>query len=686
MSSRAAILSACRGYRSEDCPNGIEIDQAQYLSSLVGQQRGFTYTIKDMVEGNPEKNLKPNKVFLNAVNQYPGLLDIIKKLEGTISNRSIHASGIVFNEPGQEYNRGAVMTAPDGTIITQWSLHDEESAGFVKIDALVTDIMEKITQCLFILQEHNEIDKGLSLKELYNKYLHPDVLPINDSKIWDAIDKLEVLNLFQFATQVGGQAVEKLKPRSVQELAAINALIRLMAQEKGAETPVDRYYRIKQHPEQWDEEMTNAGLTKEEQDIIKEYCSYSYGTLPLQDDLMLMMMDKRLFGFDLKTTNDARKTIGKKLMNKIPDLHQKILDKAKSPALGRYVWDVLFNEQMGYAFNKEHTYSYSLIAVQCAYLATYFNPIYWNTACLRVDAGLEESDSTNYNKIAKAVGDILKHGIKISLIDINKSGYMFEPDEEHNAIRYGLKAVTGVGGEIIEEIIKNRPYDDIYHFMEKVKCNKTVMVALIKSGAFDEMDERSNIMKEYLSLTSNPKKRITMQNFNMLNEKGLLPQELNFQKRLFVFNKALKKNCKSGSDFIIKDNYYDFYEEFFDTDILRPRGDCLLISAAEWKEQYDRGMAPAKKWITANKEILLKQLNDTLFQEEWDKYATGNYSSWEMESLGFYYHDHELKNVNDSDYGIVEFDDLSETPLLIIRLQRITDRFQSLKHIVCAVQ
>ena len=141
MSSRAAILSACRGYRSEDCPNGIEIDQAQYLSSLVGQQRGFTYTIKDMVEGNPEKNLKPNRVFLNAVNQYPGLLDIIKKLEGTISNRSIHASGIVFNEPGQEYNRGAVMTAPDGTIITQWSLHDEESAGFVKIDAVVTDIM-----------------------------------------------------------------------------------------------------------------------------------------------------------------------------------------------------------------------------------------------------------------------------------------------------------------------------------------------------------------------------------------------------------------------------------------------------------------------------------------------------------------------------------------------------------------
>ena len=35
-----------------------------------------------------------------------------------------------------------------------------------------------------------------------------------------------------------------------------------------------------------------------------------------------------------------------------------------------------------------------------------------------------------------------------------------------------------------------------------------------------------------------------------------------------------------------------------------------------------------------------------------------------MESLGFYYRDHELKNVNDSDYGIVEFDDLSEIPIV----------------------
>lgn len=37
----------------------------------------------------------------------------------------------------------------------------------------------------------------------------------------------------------------------------------------------------------------------------------------------------------------------KKLMDKIPEVHQQILDKAKSPALGKYIWEVLFSEQLG---------------------------------------------------------------------------------------------------------------------------------------------------------------------------------------------------------------------------------------------------------------------------------------------------------------------------------------------------
>ena len=107
---------------------------------------------------------------------------------------------------------------------------------------------------------------------------------------------------------------------------------------------------------------------------------------------------------------------------------------------------------MGYSFSLIHSLAYSYIGLQTVYLATYFPSIYWNCACLRIDAGIEENAGTNYGKIAKAIGNMQNHGIKVMPIDINKSGYAFEPDEENNAILYGFKALNGVNGDSISEI------------------------------------------------------------------------------------------------------------------------------------------------------------------------------------------------------------------------------------------
>lgn len=328
--------------------------------------------------------------------------------------------------------------------------------------------------------------------------------------------------------------------------------------------------------------MDDWGFSKEEQQVLKKYMGADYGAPSSQEVLMTILMDEDTCHFTLAESNTARKIIAKKKMDEIPALKEKIISQASSSKMGEYIWEYVIMPQASYSFSRIHGYSYSLIACQAAYLATYFPSIYWNTAYLRVISGLETEASSNYNKIARGVGDILNHGIKISLIDINKSGYMFEPDEENNSIRYGLKALNGVGGEIIKQIIDNRPYEDMYEFMEKVKCNKTVILSLIKAGAFDNFDDRESVMKEYIEIVSEPKKRITMQNFNMLNEHNLLPQELDFQKRLFIFNKALKKNCKMKDGYLFfENNYYEFYEQFFDVDLLFPKEDKLVMHESD---------------------------------------------------------------------------------------------------------
>ena len=60
--------------------------------------------------------------------------------------------------------------------------------------------------------------------------------------------------------------------------------------------------------------------------------------------------------------------------------------------------------------------AYSFIGLQTVYLATQFNPVYWNTAYLIVNSGSLEDDEeigteekqagTDYGKVAKALGTI----------------------------------------------------------------------------------------------------------------------------------------------------------------------------------------------------------------------------------------------------------------------------------------
>ena len=669
-STRSAIATACRGYRSKEYPNGIDNDIAQYMTSLAPSERGFVWPIHDLVHGNEETGRKPVKNFVNEVNKYPGLLNIIENIEGLINHRGIHASGVNFydNDP---YKTACFMKATSGAIVTQYSLHDAEYVGDVKYDFLVTEIQDVIVQCIQMLQEHEEIEPELSLREVYDKYIHPDVLPIEDNKMWEELAGGNVLKLFQFDSQVGSQTVKTLKPKTPKEMANSNSCMRLMASEKGGETPTERYKRMMDNMNLWYEELKRWHISQYDTHVLEKYYLSTYATPAQQEDMMMILMDDEICGFTLKEANDARKICAKKQMNRIEELHQKVMERAKSENLGAYIWETAIKPQMGYSFSLIHSLAYSFVGLQTIYLATYFNPVYWNTACLRVDSGLEEEASTNYGKIAKAVGNIINRGIDVSLIDINRSGYMFEPDVVTDTILYGMKALNGVGGEIIQQIIENRPYIGLSDFQQKVKCNKTVMISLIKSGAFDSFGAREDIMKEYIWSVCEPKKRITLQNFNGLMTRDLIPEHLDFEKRLFVFNQALKKNCKIGNGyFSVEDNYYEFFEEFFDVDLLEPQENILCISEAQWKKIYTKGMDPARTYFKQHQQELLDKLNGSLFQEMWDKYAEGCLADWEMDSLGFYYHPHVLKNVDCNKYNIHEYNSLPEDPIVDYTFKR----------------
>lgn len=669
--TKSAIQTACRGYRSEDYPDGIDVDEAQYMSSLIPQERGFLWSISDVINGNSEKGRKPVTTFIHEIEKYPGLLDIVKAIEGLVNKRSSHASGVILMD-GDPFEHASFMKTPKGEVITAFDLHDAEYMGLTKYDFLVTEVQDKLVQAIQLLQEDGEIEKELSLREVYNKYFHPNVLPLADQRIWDALGKVSVINTFQFDSQVGAQVAKKLKPQNVLEMADANGLMRLMG-EDGEERPMDKYYRFKQNIQLWYDEMTKFGLTADEQKTLEPYFKSSYGVPPSQEQLMRMLMDDKICHFTLGEANAARKIVGKKQMNKIPELHAKVLAQAASEKLGQYVWKCGVGPQMGYSFSVIHALAYSFIGVQTLFIATNWNPIYWNTACLIVNSGATDPDNggqTDYSKIAKAMGEIINAGIDLSLVDINQSSYEFKPDAKNNKILYGMKAMLNVGDDVIAETIANRPYSSVSDFYRKVHPGKQAMISLIKGGAFDSMMDRKLCMGWYIWETCDKKKRLTLQNMSGLIKYGLLPERNENEvtaRRVFEFNRYLKAICKMKNDpayYYLDDRAMDFLSEMGYDSLIEMKFNKYLLGVKTWDKEYQVWMDIFRNWIAENKDEILQTLNDKIFKEDWEKYAKGNLSSWEMEALCFYYHEHELAHVDNARYGFSDFYKLPEEPVV----------------------
>ena len=677
--TKSAILTACRGYigpvpgdyseGEEGSNSGIDVDEAQYMASLIPEERGFLWPIHDVVFGNEAKGRRPVTTFVKEVEKYPGLLDIIIAIEGLVNKRSSHASGVILYD-GDPFEHGAFMRTPKGEIITAYDLHDSEYMGLTKYDFLVTEVQDKLVQAIQLMQEDGQIEPELSLREVYDKYFHPSVLPLDDEKIWDALDNVSVINTFQFDSQVGAQVAKKLRPRNVLEMADANGLMRLTGEE-GEERPMDKYARFKNNIKLWYDEMTNCGLTKEEQSALEPYFKDSYGVPPSQEQLMRMLMDPKICHFTLAEANAARKIVGKKQMSKIPELKQKVLAQAASPKLGAYVWKYGAGPQMGYSFSVIHALAYSFIGVQTLYIATHWDPIYWNTACLIVNSGATDPDnsgSTDYSKMAKAMGEILNAGIAIGLPNVNTSGFGFKPDAKNGQILYGLKAMLNVGDDVIDRTLALRPFSSPRDYLNRVKPGKQAMISLIKGGAFDTMMDRKTCMGWYIWETCDKKKRLTLQNMGGLIKHNLLPETTEEQviaRRVYEFNRYLKAGKKNTDSYLLDVRGINFLQELgydFLIDVADTGETTMKIAA--WDKQYQSWMDVFRKWIAADKENILQNLNEKIFLEDWNKYALGTISAWEMEALCFYYHDHELKNVNRAKYGFVNFFDLPENPVV----------------------
>lgn len=603
------------------------------------------------------------------------------------------------------------MRTQKGDIVSQYELHDAEKAGLIKIDLLAVEALDKERACIDLLCKYNYAEKKDTLRETYENIIGVYKIERDNPDMWKMIWENKIFSIFQMDQTSGVQGIALTKPKSVEDLATLNSVIRLMASEKGAEQPLNKYARFRSNPDDWEKEMNEYGLNEDEKKLIRKHLTLSCGICESQEAMMSLLLEPEVAGWSLAQVDKTRKAVAKKKPKEFKELTEQFFENAKEKNLSKnltnYIWNVLVKTQKGYSFNLSHTLAYSIIGLQEMNLAFNYPIIFWNCANMIVDSGATDSivdededdekgivildsddedededdvvvatkkkaenKTVDYEKISLAIGKMRKHGISVSLPDINMSDYSFTPNVESNTIIYGIKGITRIGDSLVKEIITNRPYTSINDFMSKVKVNKTQIVNLIKSGCFDRVEgkTREDILYDYTVSISDTKSRLTLQNMPSLIREDLIPDEMKEYEKLYNFNKYLKQ-YKSGIYYILDSDARDFYCDRFDTNQIKEieSGETGIIQTV-WDKIYKKAMEPMRDYLKDPKNHMLDIVNGRAISVMKDKYAKGNISKWEMQSVGFYSHEHELqKYYNDgyfNSYPLTSFSILPEDPVV----------------------
>lgn len=673
--SKSALQTACRGI-------GIDMEVGQYLSSLVPFDRGENWSIKDCIEGNEEKERKPIKEFISEIEKYPKLKSVSMKIEGLINKRSIHAGGVLILNDAYTKNN-ASMRAPNGSKISQFNLEDSQKMGGIKYDILTIESLQKIQTTMDYLLEEGLMEWQGSLRKTFNKYLHPEVIDKENPKLFEMASSGEVLDLFQFSTDIGHSTITKAKPTNLIEMTASNSLMRL---QTNGEQPIDTFVRFKEDIAQWYDEMREYKLTEDEVKVMEDHLLPLNGVADTQESVMLMAMDDRVSGFNIAEATFLRKSIAAKSDDIANEIKNKIFDKGRekgtSDNLLNYLWYQI-SRMLSYAFSSPHTLAYSLIAMEQLNLNYNYNPLYWQTAVLTVNSGSQEVDegekskSTDYGKIATAIGELRSQGINIELPLINSSTFGFKPDVKNDRILYSLKGINSIGDEVVNSVIENRPYQSFSDFHDRLYKTKILqrshVLQLIKAGSFNEFNSPVEIMKEFIAKEVDVKTELNGQNMTRIiklglfnNEKYIMYQDyFNFRKHIKKIVNEVLVNPKNRI-LEIKDDYSKIFFEgnFSDKSVVRySHGGSLLIDENVFEKEYKEKMLPTATLLEDKN--FIREFNLAQFRELWsDLVKSYSVEKWEMESVSFYSNKHELDYMNRKKYGVVSYFDLPSDPII----------------------
>ncbi|HEU5122403.1 MAG TPA: DNA polymerase III subunit alpha, partial [Candidatus Saccharimonadales bacterium] len=455
MAARAAVRDVARVLQ-------VPYAEADRLSKMIPPPvQGRHIPLKVSVESDVdlkkeyESNPTAKQVFDYAI-----------RLEGTIRSHGVHAAGVVI-APDDIVKYVPLEMAQKGVVSTQYPMNPVEELGLLKMDFLGLSNLTIINNALRII------------KKVYKTEIDLSTLPLDDVKTYELFQRGDTTGVFQLESAGMKRYLRELKPTVFEDIIAMVALYR-----PGPMQFIDSFIRRKHGQE----EITYLHHGME--NSLKN----TYGILVYQEQFM--QISKEWCGFTGGQADTLRKAVGKKKIDLMKKVKPEFVEGAikvggATKEIAETFWDQL-EEFANYCFNKSHAACYGLIAYWTAYLKAHYPDAFM--------AALMTSDQDDIDRLAIEITECKHMGIKVLAPDVNESYVEFAVVPNESTIRFGMAAIKGVGVGAVEEVLRAREdgkFTSVEDFAKRVstsKFNKKAWESLIKSGGFDAMGDRSDLL------------------------------------------------------------------------------------------------------------------------------------------------------------------------------------------------
>ena len=403
---------------------------------------------------------KKSALFVEYTKLYKEL-DEYKSLCGNYRAWATHAAGVVI---GKRPLHEIIPLRKDKNNISAIELDKEkaEELGLIKMDLLGLETLDIIDDTFELIKNQGkQVNKEIKFDEY-------------DQKTYDLITSGKTFCVFQLGTSPGTiDLCKNVKPKSIQDLAHINALAR----------PAARNIRE-------DFIATKEGKKKVQllHPALKRSFGFTYGFGLYEESLMYLAQD--IAGWSLHGADRLRKLTKEKGKNpeKVAKWREEFISGAITNNIPKEtaikVWDDVVVPFGGYGFNLSHAIFYSVLGFKTAYLKAHY-PVEFLTANLMAEINSAAPDAPkNIEKIKKELKD---YGVEILAPNINKSNMHYELIS-NNQLLTGLNGIKYVGDDCILDILEKRPFSSFYDFISRTDSTKVranAIQALAAAGALD---------------------------------------------------------------------------------------------------------------------------------------------------------------------------------------------------------